>query len=477
MSDPGHVSVVEGRAPPRLATPFDFASLRRTIESGEAGPADIVRESFRRVREDDRPGVWITLRAEAEAIALAERLPSRPSPGKPLAGLPFAVKDNIDVAGLPTTAACPAYSYVPLRSAPVVAELEAAGAICIGKTNLDQFATGLSGTRSPYGACGAAHDPAYVSGGSSSGSAVATALHQVAFALGTDTGGSGRIPAGLNNVVGLKPTVGVLSTQGVVPNCRTLDCVSVFALSVVDALEVARLARTDDDFDVSLRDDRARAAFEPAELPKRITIAVPREEDLEFFGNDEGRELFEDALAGFERLGARLQPIDFGPLFEVGRMMFEGPWVAERATAFGAFVDKNDADVLALTRGLIERAHAWSASDAFDAIHRQRAVRAYVRGIFKSTDALVVPTVATLYTIDEMLSDPVARNDHHGRYSYFANLLDLCAVSVPAGFYRRGLPFGVTFLAPAFHDRYAAGLAAAFHAARALPAGRPRAPP
>lgn len=477
MSDRSHLSTVRERGQRRLSTGFDFASLRRAAQSGLARPVDIVREAYRRIREDDRSGVWVRLREEAEAIALAERLPARPSPVKPLAGFPFAVKDNIDVAGLPTTAACPAYSYVPERSAAVVSELEAAGAICIGKTNLDQFATGLNGTRSPYGACGAAHDPSYVAGGSSSGSAVATALHQVAFALGTDTGGSGRIPAGLNNVVGLKPTLGVLSTQGLVPNCRTLDCVSVFALSVADALEVARLARTDDVFDPSLRDDWERANFDLAERPQSLKIAVPQAQDLEFFGNDEGRALFEEALIGLERLGARLQPIDFNPFFEIGRLMFEGPWIAERAAAFGAFVDSNAADVLPLTRKLIERAHSWSAADTFAAAYRQRSIRAAVRSVFKSIDALVVPTVAPLYTIDEMLADPVTRNDHHGRYSYFANILDLCAVSAPSGLYRRGMPFGVTFLAPAFHDGRIAGLAAAFHAARDLPPGRPRAPP
>ncbi len=477
MSDRSHLSTIRARGQQQLSTGFDFASLRRATESGLARPADIVREAYRRIREDDRPGVWITLREEAEAIALAERLPPRPSPVKPLAGFPFAVKDNIDVAGLPTTAACPAFSYVPERSATVVARLEAAGAICIGKTNLDQFATGLSGTRSPYGACGAAHDPSYVAGGSSSGSAVATALHQVAFALGTDTGGSGRIPAGLNNVVGLKPTVGVLSTQGLVPNCRTLDCVSVFALSVADALQVAGLARSGEDSDPSLRDDWDRATFDLESPAKPITIAVPREEDLEFFGNDEGRTLFENALAGLEGLGARLQPIDFDPFVEIGRLMFEGPWIAERAAAFGAFVESNAADVLPLTRKLIERARSWSAADTFAAIYRQRSIRAEVRSIFKSVDALVVPTVAPLYTIDEMLAEPVARNDHHGRYSYFANILDLCAVSVPSGFYERGMPFGVTFLAPAFHDGRVAGLAAAFHAARNLPLGRAPTPP
>lgn len=475
MSDRGHVSTDRDRGLQLLSTGFDFDSLRRATGGGLARPADIVREAYRRIREDNRSGVWITLREEAEAVALAEQLPSRPSPARPLAGFPFAVKDNIDVAGLPTTAACPAYSYVPNRSAIVVAELEAAGAICVGKTNLDQFATGLNGTRSPYGPCGAAHDPSYLAGGSSSGSAVATALHQVAFALGTDTGGSGRIPAGLNNVVGLKPTVGVLSTQGLVPNCRTLDCVSVFALSVADALEVARLAQSDDASDASLRDDWERAAFVLDEASERIAIAVPQAKDLEFFGNVEGRALFADALAGLERLGARLQPIDLEPFLEIGRSMFEGPWIAERAAAFGDFVEANAADVLPLTRKLVERARAWSAADAFAAVYRQRDIRATARGIFKSVDALVVPTVAPLYTIDEMSADPVARNDHHGRYSYFANILDLCAVSVPSGFYRRGMPFGVTFLAPAFHDGRAAGLAAAFHAARKLPPGRARA--
>jgi len=469
-------SAAKNRGQPSLPTEFDFASLRRTL-AASASPADIVRESYRRIREDGRPGVWISLRDEADAVAMAERLPRRITADKPLAGFPFAVKDNIDVAGLPTTAACPAYSYSPVRSAAAVAALEAAGAVCIGKTNLDQFATGLNGTRSPYGPCGAAHDPSYVAGGSSSGSAVATALHQVAFALGTDTGGSGRIPAGLNNIVGLKPTLGVISTQGLVPNCRTLDCVSVFALSVSDALEVARAAQTSDEPDASLRDDHDRVSFASGATAGDIVVGIPREQDLDFFGNDEGRDLFTDALACLARLGVKSQRIDFEPLFEIGKLMFDGPWIAERAAAFGSFAEQNTAEVLPVVRTLIERARPWSAVDTFAAVYRQREIQAYARNIFRSVDALVVPTVAPLYTIEEMLADPVARNDHHGRYSYFANILDLCAISVPSGFYRRAMPFGVTFLAPAFEDARVAGIAAAFHASRNLPPGRPRAPP
>jgi allophanate hydrolase len=262
-----------------------------------------------------------------------------------------------------------------------------------------------------------------------------------------------------------------------VPNCRTLDCVSVFAISVSDALEVARLARADDASDPSLRDDRDRAAFDLAAVPKQITVAVPREEDLDFFGNDEGRALYDDALAGLVRLGAKIQRIDFGPLFEIGKLMFDGPWIAERAAAFGSFVDHNAAEVLPVVQTLIERSRAWTAVDTFTAVYRQREIRAYARNIFRSVDVLVVPTVAPLYTIEEMLADPVTRNDHHGRYSYFANILDLCAISVPSGFYRRAMPFGVTFLAPAFEDARVAGIAAAFHASRNLPPGRPRAPP
>lgn len=476
MSSRSRTTVVEERRP-RLATSFDFASLRKALDAGHASPADIVREAYRRIREDGRAAVWISLRDEDEAVALAERFTARPQDDLPLAGIPFAVKDNIDVAGLATTAACPAYSYRPERSAAVVARLEAAGAICVGKTNLDQFATGISGTRSPYGACGAAHDPAYVAGGSSSGSAVATALHQVAFALGTDTGGSGRVPAGLNGVVGLKPTVGVLSTQGVVPNCRTLDCVSVFAHSVGDALEVARLARTGDSADDSLRDDEGRAVFELAPAPKSFTVAAPQESHLEFFGNDEGRALYDDALAGLERLGAEIRRIDFTPFAECGQLLFEGPWIAERFAALGGFVERHPDEVLPVTRKLLARGRSWSATDTFDAIYRQRRLKARVRTVLRGIDVLVVPTVATLYTIEELLADPVAKNDHQGRYSYFANILDLCAVSVPSGFYRNGMPFGVTFLAPAFGDASAAGLAAAFHASRNLPSGAPREPP
>lgn len=462
-------------ASPRLPASFDLASLRAAIRDG-AHPAEIVKEAYRRIRADARSGVWISLRDEEEAIGLAKQAAASPA-ALPLAGIPFAVKDNIDVADLATTAACPAFSYTPDQSAGVVSRLEAAGAVCIGKTNLDQFATGISGTRSPFGVCGAAHDPRFVAGGSSAGSAVATALHQVAFALGTDTGGSGRVPAGLNGVVGLKPTPRVLSMRGVVPNCRTLDCVSVFALTVDDALEIADIAYANDSADASLRDDADRAHFKYAAGRKPLVIAVPRKSDREFFGNQAGSALFDEALHALEQSGVQLQPIDFTPFIECGQLLFEGPWIAERSTSFGAFAEQHADDVLPVIHKLLSRARGWSATDAFEAFYRRGSIAASVRTLLADIDAVVVPTVAPLYTVDEVLAEPIVRNDHLGRYSYFANLLDLCAVSVPSGNYINGMPFGVTFLGPAFSDGRIARIAARFHASRNLPLGVPRAPP
>jgi allophanate hydrolase len=371
------------------------------------------------------------------------------------------------VAALPTTAACPAYAYMPEASAACVARLEAAGAICIGKTNLDQFATGLNGTRSPYGACGSAYDTTIIAGGSSSGSAVAVALGQVAFALGTDTGGSGRIPAAFNNVVGLKPTIGAISTRGLVPACRTLDCISVFANSVDDAAMVAEVMRGFDEANPYSRRSPEGFAFEAPAAPPGFRFGIPRRADREFFGNSEAPALFDAASARLQEIGGTAVAIDFEPFREAGRLLFDGPWIAERAEAIGGFLAAHPDAVLPVTRGIVETAARWNAAATFAALYRQQALKREAERVFAGIDVLAVPSVGTYFTIAEMQADPVTRNNMMGFYSYFVNLLDLCAVAVPGGFYQNGLPSGITLIAPAFHDPACAAIARRFH--RMLP--------
>ncbi|MAI44322.1 MAG: allophanate hydrolase [Hyphomicrobiaceae bacterium TMED74] len=442
-------------------TRFDLANLKNAYING-AKVTEVIQEAYDRIAADNRPGVWISLRPIEKAMEIAASLEQQSPASLRLFGVPFAAKDNIDVADLETTAGCPAYAYRPERSARVVERLEAAGAICIGKTNLDQFATGLNGTRSPFGACASAFDTSMVSGGSSSGSAVAVALQHVAFALGTDTGGSGRIPAGLNNVVGLKPTVGALSSTGLVPCCRTLDCPSVFALSVDDALEIAALAFEPDVSDPSLRPSFSGNPFRSAKLQSKKAVLAPRKMDLEFFGNDEGLKLYQEALARFDRLGFEIIEIDFQPLVEAGTALFDGPWVAERYAAIGEFLAAHSDDVLETTRSIVKNGARWSSVDLFARRYRLREIRADLHTQFERADALIVPTVAPLYSIAEMQADPIVLNNQHGHYSYFANLLDLSGLSIPAGFHQAGMPFGITLLAPALQEASLASLAAQF---------------
>ena len=447
---------------------FNLPALQALYRNGEVQPADVIRAAYRRIAQAERPDVWINIRPEAEAVALAERLSHQPQDMLPLYGVPFAAKDNIDVAGLPTTAACASYAYQPDESAACIAALEQAGAICIGKTNLDQFATGLSGVRSPYGACGSAVDRSVIAGGSSSGSAVAVALNEVAFALGTDTGGSGRIPAGFNNVVGLKPTIGAISTRGLVPNCRTLDCVSVFANSVPDALSAAEVMRGFDVRNPFSRRAPPAFAFEKASTPQSFRVGIPRRQDLEFFGNEEAPKLYDAAVARLQRLGGVAVPIDFAPFREAGVLLFDGPWIAERIEAVGAFVSAHPDDVLPVTRGIFESAARWSAVDTFAAHYRQQALKREAEQVFSAIDVLAVPTTGTWFTIAELEAEPIKRNTALGFYSYFVNLLDLCAVATPSGFYANGIPAGITLIAPAFQDSLCAAIADALH--QTLPA-------
>jgi allophanate hydrolase len=373
-----------------------------------------------------------------------------------LYGIPCAVKDNIDVAGLPTTAACPSFSYQPRADAEVVARLRQAGAIILGKTNLDQFATGLVGTRSPYGACSNAFDSRYISGGSSSGSAVVVALGLASFALGTDTAGSGRVPAAFNNLVGLKPTRGLLSTRGVVPACRSLDCVSVFALTAADneaVLDVTLGYDVDEPFsrEVALTPPTAGA----------FRFGVPSE--LEFFGDDEAERLYHEAVANCEVLGGTAVPVDFAPFRECAQLLYGGPWVAERYAVVGAFIERESEEGSSgaldpTVQKIILGAKGLSAIDAFRGFHRLEELRRAAALAWEHMDVLLLPTTGTTFTQAEIAADPVGTNTRLGYYTNFANLLDLAAVAVPAGFRgpgarHAGLPFGVTLFGPAGSDR------------------------
>jgi allophanate hydrolase len=428
---------------------LDLSTLGPRLRDRTVRPREVVDGVLARIaaRGDDK--VWIHVAARGTLEARAHVLERRGPAGLPLYGIPFAVKDNIDVAGQPTTAACPAFAYSPAESSPVVQALVDAGAIAIGKTNLDQFATGLVGTRSPYGACANTFDPRYVSGGSSSGSGVAVAAGLVSFALGTDTAGSGRVPAAFNNIVGLKPTKGLLSTRGMVPACRSLDCVSIFALTAEDARAVLDVARG---FDV--QDPWSRRAG-AAPLPDAIAgcrIGVPRASQLQFFGNRDAERLFGGAVAALERLGARRVEIDLAPFLEAARLLYGGPWVAERYLAVREFFERCPEAIFPVTREILAGAAKYGAADAFAAEYRLQEIRRAVEPTWREIDLLVTPTAGTIYTIEEVNAAPVQRNTDLGHYTNFMNLLDLAAIAVPAGFQANGLPFGVTLAAPAFAD-------------------------
>ena len=416
----------------------------------ERPDARIERAYAREAAAGDNP-VWIHRVPKAEALRRARELPA-PAPGLPLRGMPFAVKDNIDVAGMPTTAACPAYAYQPERSATAVQKLLDAGAICVGKTNLDQFATGLSGMRSPHGDCRNAFNADYISGGSSSGSALAVALGMAEFALGTDTAGSGRVPAAFNNLVGLKPTRGLVSTAGVVPACRTLDCVSILARTCAQALSVLEVMQGYD-----AADPYSRQGNSVCLENKTLKVAVPGK--LEFYGDSEYARRFAQAL---ERLGGERLPVDFAPFLAAQQLLYDGPWLAERTAQMQSFMEQHASDMHPVVREVIAGGRRYSAVDAFRAQYRLAELRRETEAVWDRADILVVPGAPTIYTRTEMTADPVALNARLGLYTNFVNLLDLAAITVPAGFRADGLPFGITLIGPAFSDRALAALAARF---------------
>ncbi|WP_422089095.1 allophanate hydrolase [Variovorax sp.] len=383
----------------------------------------------------------------------------------PLAGLSFAVKDNIDVAGVPTTAACPAFDRLPQAHAAVVQRLLEAGASLAGKTNLDQFACGLNGTRSPYGEVPNAFDARYVSGGSSSGSAYVVATGEVDFALGTDTAGSGRVPAGLNNIVGLKPSRGLLSTFGVVPAAQSADCVSIFARTVATAVDVLLAAVGHDARDPYSRD----IPLSRNPLPAHFRFGVP--DRLSFFGDTAAERAFNDATARLLAMGGSPVTIAYAPLAEAAALLYESALVAERYAAVREFFDAHGDEVIEPVRGILASGRNYTAADVFEAQTRLRAIAQQVEPMWRDIDVLLVPTTPTHYTREQMRADPVALNRNLGAYTNFVNLLDYAALSVPSSLRADGLPFGITLIGPCGSDLALADLGQRYHHATGLALG------
>ncbi|MCP1469210.1 allophanate hydrolase [Sphingobium sp. OAS761] len=444
-------------------------AIVRDIRTGRTSALAVMEETLGRLIAYDavQPQIWISRPSADDLIVAAKAIDARLADGEdlPLAGVPFAVKDNIDVAWAETTAACPAFAYSPVASAAVVDRLVSAGAICIGKTNLDQFATGLNGTRSPYGSPRNAYNLAYVSGGSSSGSSVAVAAGLVAFALGTDTAGSGRVPAAFQHLIGFKPTKGRWSNSGLVPACRTLDCITVFANDSGDA----RLL------------DGIIAGFDPADayskpLADRLLackrIGVPRRDQRVWFGDAESEYLYDRAL---ERLGglAELVEIDIAPLLEAAQLLYGGPWVAERAAALSGLLADNPDAIDPTVRAVVEPGLGISAVDLFNGIYRLAELKRHADTQWSEIDLLAFPTTGTTFRIAELLAAPVALNSALGLYTNFVNLLDMAAVAIPAGSRANGTGFGITLIGPADTDRALLDVADAYFAAADLPSPPP----
>lgn len=439
---------------------LDLTSLRNAYLSGEQTPASVVAHLLQRASEFDHHNIWIHRATEAELAPYLERLQQCEPEDLPLYGIPFAVKDNIDVAGMPTTAACEAFRYQPESHAAVVEALVEAGAIPLGKTNLDQFATGLVGTRSPepWGACRNSINPDYVSGGSSAGSAVAVALGLASFSLGTDTAGSGRVPAAFNNLIGLKPTLGRISVRGVVPACQSLDCVSIFARSADQARDVLAVASAPDAEDSWQKTPPTGRT----PLPQNFRFGVPADHQL-VFDNDDVKKLFERSVVALEALGGERIEVDFAPFLEAARLLYEGPWVTERYLATQPLIDKQPEALLPVTYDIISRGSAPSAADAFAAQYRLQALKRSADTMMDQIDVMVTPTTPGIYTLAELEAEPISRNSRLGIYTNFMNLLDYSAVAVPGGYLANGLPLGCTLFADAFQDEALLSLAARLH--------------
>jgi allophanate hydrolase len=430
----------------------DITSIERAYQDKSLTPTQLVREVYQAIRLQGERPVWITLVKEADALARAMELELKDDKSRlPLYGIPFAVKDNYDVAGMHTTAACPAFARMAEETATAVQRLMDAGAILIGKTNMDQFATGLVGTRTPYGICSSVFNSEYVSGGSSSGSAVAVANGQVSFSLGTDTAGSGRVPAAFNQLVGLKPTRGLVSTHGLLPACRSLDCVSVFAETCADAACVLKVLQGFDAKDSYSRTSNPGEGATPWSHAK-FKFGIPTDRTLEFFGDEMSRAGFTRAVEALTQLGGEAYPFDYEVFRSAATQLYNGPWVAERLAAIEEFAATRSADMDPTVATIIQGAQRFSAVDSFNAEYRLKEIRRSAEEVLEQVDFLLLPTTPTIYKIAEVQKAPIELNSNLGYYTNFVNLLDMAAVAVPAGIKRDGLPFGVSLIGKAFTD-------------------------
>ncbi|GBQ13279.1 allophanate hydrolase [Komagataeibacter rhaeticus] len=464
-----HPTAADAREQPAMDDTFgilDLGTLRRAYDSGVT-PAQVIAVVEQRIKAAGDRAIFISRASHEQlAAAISDLLARAPRANSlPLWGVPFAIKDNIDAAGFATTAACPEFAYRPDASATVVARLVAAGAILVGKTNLDQFATGLNGTRSPYGAPRCVFDERYISGGSSSGSAVGVAAGLVSFALGTDTAGSGRVPAALNNIVGIKPSPGRVSNTGVVPACRTLDVVTIFAPGVSDGIEIRAVMEGRDPTDPYSR--------EPGEvaLPDRLRLGIPAGDELAFFGNEAFRGLFVRAVERARMLGAEIVEIDYRPYREAAALLYNGPWVAERLVATRDILTARPDAVNGVVRDILHNATRLTAVDVFQGEYRLKALLAEADREWARVDALLLPTTPSTYTVADMMDNPIELNSHLGYYTNFANFMRCAAIAVPAGRTAAGLSFGIQIVGPCDSDAAIAPFAAAMHQAAQCGAG------
>lgn len=435
---------------------LNIKDLKAKYLNGETTIKEVVSSIFSKIEQTRDYNIWIYTLNEEELKPYLKNLENKNPKDLPLYGIPFAIKDNIDLVSIPTTAGCPEFSYIPKKSAFVVEKLIEAGAIPIGKTNLDQFATGLVGTRSPYGECKNSINKEYISGGSSSGSAVAVALSMASFSLGTDTAGSGRVPAAFNNLIGLKATKGLLSTSGVVPACRSLDCVTIFAKDLESIQEVFEVANTYDEEDIysrvheSVYENVEKVEFEEK---TKFSFAIPKKEQLKFFGDKEAKGLFDEAVKKFESLGGVAVEIDYEPFNESANLLYSGPWVVERFIAIKDVIEKNPDVVEPTVRKIISGGKDINAINYFESEYILKKNRKKAEKLFEEFEFMLTPTTGTIYKIEEVNNNPIELNTNLGYYTNYMNLLDLSAIAVPAGFRENGLPFGVTVVAKNFEEQ------------------------
>jgi allophanate hydrolase len=451
---------------------LDCERLTAAYREGATTPERVIGEVLERIANAGDDYVWISRPDDAAVLEQARSLTRRcaESSQLPLYGLPFGVKDSIDVAGMPTTLACPAYSYRPVKTAAVVERLIEAGAVFIGKTNLDQFATGLVGVRSGYGIPRNPFDEAMIPGGSSSGSAVAVASGLVSFAVATDTAGSGRVPAALNNIVGYKPTRGLFSMTGLVPACRSVDCITVMALTVGDATRVAQVMQGFDADDPYSRYPPQGFTLDYGQASKTFRFGVPKRAQLQFFGDAEAERLFEAAGARATAIGGEITEVDYAPFNEAASLLY-GPWVAERTADLGEFIAAHPNDVNPVVREIILGGKKFGAVEMFRAEHRLAELKRAISPIWDTIDFLLLPTTGTTYSIEEVLAEPIVRNTNLGYYTNFTNLLDMAGIAIPSGFRASGLPTGITLIGPAWSDARLASFADALQRAAGLTLG------